>query len=220
MHPKPIPPEKEPPVGLQLPAQAHGSSQPCWQESLKMEQTIGIAAKPGSTATQPLPPRPQRPPNADHIPHNMTTAAREGDTLSWGDCAAQKNTQREESLLPHQLRGRGGQPTTELQEGCCLSSVNIDIRAQSPESGKVKDTHQARVRDSARAGCAAPPALLREKMSPGRSDKCSARLAAGPEGSALLPHTSPSALPLSLQRLFFHFFFFSRAPNPRHMTFC
>lgn len=147
-----------------------------------------------------------------------------------------QNTQKEKTLSPTSGRPRRTTHCTERQGRLLLSSASIDFITHSPgnQKKKLKYTHQQWVRNQGASKKAVGKSFLALSLcfvcsSLGEKNVVRAGMthavgeASGPKRAASPPHPAPNAhsptLPLP-GSFFFHFFFFSRAPNPRHMTFC
>ena len=155
----------------------------------------------------------------------MTTAAHKWDKLRADDWAGLKDRQSEQALVHPKFEGGWGICLPpRRRRGCFLSSVSTDIVTHCPGNQKKKIERHPQTRSTKTRGLQGDweegVRWLRErKCRPGRDDKCS--MPGSRAWGTRFPSThTPVHTPTHPLDMLFFSTFFSRAPNPRHMTFC
>ena len=161
----------------------------------------------------------------------MTTAAHKWDKLRADDWAGLKDRKSEQALVhPKFERRMSNMPTTEAQKR--LLFVFSEYWYHNPLSReskkkKLEGTHQQGAqkpggfKEPERKACFLFGVrwLREKKCRPGRDDKC--RTPGSRAWGTRFPSThTPVRTPTHPLDMLFFSTFFSRAPNPRHMTFC
>lgn len=162
----------------------------------------------------------------------MTTPLTSDGKFNFGNCAGSKHTERKRKPFPPQVGGRGGPRIAPRgREGCFCLQQHWFHNPQSRESknwntptnnGWETRRPPRRLQGEAFSLCFVCSSLG-GKMSRGQEWHMQQERLAGLRDLLYL-HSQPlmhfsSTHPL-LGFFFFSTFFFSRAPNPRHMTFC